>query len=81
MGLGEQETEAFPGDRGKNLEDVVGNIPSSLMLPGSLSTNISAADFLIEYEVKDKDTGKVETGRLILPMVNSAKGGYHVSRR
>lgn len=73
--LGEQETEAFPGDKGKKLEDVVGNIPSSLMLPGSLSTNISAADFLIEYEVKDKDTGKVETGRLILPMVNSAKAG------
>ena len=45
MGLGELETEAFPGNRGKNLEDVIGNIPSSLMLPGSLSTNISAADF------------------------------------
>lgn len=75
LGLGEQETEAFPGDKGKNLEDVVGNIPSSLILPGSLSTNISAADFLIEYQVKDKDTGKVETGRLILPMVNSEKAG------
>ena len=75
LGLGEQETEAFPGDRGKKMEDVVGNIPSSLMLPGSLSTNISADDFLIEYQVKDKDTGNVEAGRLILPMVNSAKAG------
>ena len=75
MGLGELETEAFPGNRGKNLEDVIGNIPSSLMLPGSLSTNISAADFLIEYQIKDKNTGKVESGRLVLPMVTIEKAG------
>lgn len=75
LGLGDLETEAFPGNRGGALEKVMDNIPSSLILPGSLSTNASASDFLIEYHVKDKDTGKEETGRLILPMVTQEKAG------
>lgn len=75
LGLGDLETEAFPGNRGAALEEVMDNIPSPLILPGSLSTNVSASDFLIEYQVKDKDTGKEETGRLILPMVTQEKAG------
>ncbi len=75
LGLGDDATDAFPGDRGKDIEKVIDNIPSPLMLPGSLVTNVSAAGFLIEYQVKDKDTGKVETGRLVLPMVTLEKAG------
>lgn len=75
LGLGELESEAFPGDRGKKLEQVIENVPAAILLPSSLSTNVSASDFLLEYQVKDKDTGKTETGRLILPMVTQDNAG------
>lgn len=75
MGLGELPSEAFPGDRGKKLEQVIENVPSAILLPSSLFTNVSASDFLLEYQVKDKDTGKTETGRLILPVVTQENAG------
>lgn len=75
LGLGELTSEAFPGDRGKKLEQVIENVPAAILLPSSLFTNVSASDFLLEYQVKDKDTGKTETGRLILPMVTQENAG------
>lgn len=73
--LGDLKNEAFPGDRGAALEEVMRNIPSPLILSDSLSTNNSSSDFLIEYQVKDKNTGRIETGRIILPVVTQEKAG------
>lgn len=75
LALGELETEAFPGDRGKRLEDKVAKIPSPAMLPGSLNTNATASDFSIEYQVKDISTGDIQSGQLVFPLVSQDNAG------
>ena len=61
LSLGEGEEEAFPGNRGKSLEDIMKNIPSDIIKPGSFSVLPDASYLNVSFKKVSKTTGK-ETG-------------------
>ena len=60
--IGEEENELFPGNRGKDLETKVENLPDSMVDPDSITITPLESTVDIEYRTKSKD-GKITDGK------------------
>jgi len=71
---GEEENELFPGDRGKDLETKVENLPDSVVDSDSIIINPLESTVDIEYRTKSKD-GKITDGKKTIPAATEQKAG------
>ena len=75
LSLGESADEAFPGDRGKSLEDTMNNIPSDIIKPDSFSVLSDASYLNVSFKKVSKTTGKVTDDNFRLPSATSEQAG------
>lgn len=72
--IGEEENELFPGNRGKDLETKVENLPDSVVDSDSIIINPLESTVDIEYRTKSKD-GKITDGKKTIPAATEQKAG------
>lgn len=75
LSLGESEDEAFPGDRGKALEDAMTNIPSDIIKPDSFSVLSDASYLNVSFKKVSKTTGSVTDDSFRLPSATLEQAG------
>lgn len=75
LSLGEGEEEAFPGNRGKSLEDTMKNIPSDIIKPGSFSVLSDASYLNVYFKKVSKTTGKETDDSFRLPSATLEQAG------
>ena len=75
LSLGESEDEAFPGDRGKALEDAMTNIPSDIIKPDSFSVLSDASYLNVSFKKVSKTTGKETDDSFRLPSATLEQAG------
>ena len=75
LSLGESEAEAFPGDRGKSLEDTMTNIPSDIIKPDSFSVLSDASYLNVSFKKVSKTTGKETDDSFRLPSATLEQSG------
>lgn len=75
LSLGEGEEEAFPGNRGKSLEDTMKNIPSDIIKPGSFSVLSDASYLDVYFKKVSKTTGKETDDSFRLPSATLEQAG------
>lgn len=75
LSLGEGEEEAFPGNRGKALEDTMKNIPSDIIKPDSFSVLPDASYLNVHFKKVSKTTGSVTDDSFRLPSATLEQAG------
>lgn len=75
LALGESEAEAFPGNRGKSLEDKMNNIPSDIIKPDSFSVLPGSSYLNVSFKKVSKTTGKETDDSFRLPSATSEQAG------
>lgn len=75
LSLGEGEEEAFPGNRGKSLEDTMKNIPFDIIKPGSFSVLSDASYLNVYFKKVSKTTGEETDDSFRLPSATLEQAG------
>lgn len=75
LGLGESESDAFPGNRGKSLEDKINNIPLNIVEPDSFSVLTDASYIDVKFKKTSINNGNQSEGSFRLPIASSEQSG------
>lgn len=75
LSFGEGAEDAFPGNRGKTLEDTMANVPSDIIRPDSFSVQKDPAYLDVSFKKVSKTTGEETDAGFRLPSATLEEAG------